>query len=334
MSAIVVNLFGAPGAGKSTGAAYIFSILKMNGINAELVTEFAKDKVWEETKAVFRNQAYIFGKQSFRLSRCADKVDVIITDSPLPLSIYYNNTADIKNSFNDYVLDVFNSFNNKNYYLTRVKEYNPIGRFQNEAESDKIGNDIRNLLNNFDIEYTCVNGEKEGYELIANDLLNYFADKHNIEKNDKGELKMLMTEVQQDLFTVPQGYYLAHCISGDYALGAGIAKKFDEVYNMRFKLHRDYAIPEGQKSANVGRALLVDNVFNLVTKERCFHKPTYDELYNTLIDMREQCEDFGVKRLAMPLIGCGLDKFEWSRAKDIIEDVFGSTVIEILICKL
>ena len=33
---LVVNLFGAPGAGKSTGAAYIFSKLKMAGINAEL----------------------------------------------------------------------------------------------------------------------------------------------------------------------------------------------------------------------------------------------------------------------------------------------------------
>lgn len=42
---IVVNLFGVPGAGKSTGAAYIFYRLKINGINAELVTEFAKDKV-------------------------------------------------------------------------------------------------------------------------------------------------------------------------------------------------------------------------------------------------------------------------------------------------
>ena len=50
---LVVNLFGAPGAGKSTGAAYIFSKLKMSGINVELVTEFAKDKVWEESKAVF-----------------------------------------------------------------------------------------------------------------------------------------------------------------------------------------------------------------------------------------------------------------------------------------
>ena len=75
---ILVNLFGAPGAGKSTGAAYIFSRLKMAGVNAELVTEFAKDKVWEENKAVFKNQAYIFGKQYFKISRCADKVDVVI----------------------------------------------------------------------------------------------------------------------------------------------------------------------------------------------------------------------------------------------------------------
>lgn len=45
-------------------------------------------------------------------------------------------------------------------------------------------------------------------------------------------------EMTGDLFAVPQGYYLAHCISGDFSLGAGIAKQFDEVYNMRFKLFR------------------------------------------------------------------------------------------------
>ena len=56
---LIVNLFGSPGTGKSTGAAYIFSKLKMAGINAELVTEFAKDKVWEETHAPFKNQLYM-----------------------------------------------------------------------------------------------------------------------------------------------------------------------------------------------------------------------------------------------------------------------------------
>ena len=67
---ILLNLFGTPSAGKSTGAAYIFSQLKIRGVNAELVTEFAKDKVYEESKEVFNNQAYIFGKQYFRISRC------------------------------------------------------------------------------------------------------------------------------------------------------------------------------------------------------------------------------------------------------------------------
>jgi len=49
---IVVNLLGSPGVGKSTGAAYIFAMLKFRDLNVELITEFAKDKVYEETKEV------------------------------------------------------------------------------------------------------------------------------------------------------------------------------------------------------------------------------------------------------------------------------------------
>ena len=117
---ILVNLFGEPGAGKSTGAAYIFSQLKMHGVNAELVTEYAKDKVWEENIAVFKNQAYIFGKQFFKISRCEDKVDVIVTDSPLPLSIIYNENSNLTENFNKTVMDVFNSYNNINFLILRT----------------------------------------------------------------------------------------------------------------------------------------------------------------------------------------------------------------------
>lgn len=80
---ILINLFGAPGAGKSTLSAYVFSKLKTAGVNAELVTEFAKDKVWEENSVALANQMYMFGKQYFRMTRCEDKVDAIVTDSPL-----------------------------------------------------------------------------------------------------------------------------------------------------------------------------------------------------------------------------------------------------------
>lgn len=145
---------------------------------------------------------------------------------------------------------------------------------------------------------------------------------------------MIIKEEKRDLFTVPQGYYLAHCISGDYALGAGIATQFVEIYNMRYKLHSQYPIPNDEKFANVGKALLVDNVFNLVTKARCFHKPTYDSLYETLVDMKDQCEEWDITKIAIPYIGCGLDRLEWDKVRDIIEDVFEDTDVEILVCSL
>lgn len=167
---IVVNLFGVPSAGKSTGAAYIFSQLKMKGINAELVTEFAKDKVWENNTEVFKNQAYLFGKQSYRLSRCKDKVDVIVTDSPLPLSIFYNNNPSLTENFNKSVMDVFNSYNNINYLLLRTKPYNPSGRFQTEEESDALKQPMIDLLENRNIGYKEINGDKDGYNQIINEI--------------------------------------------------------------------------------------------------------------------------------------------------------------------
>ena len=136
---IVVNLYGAPGAGKSTGAAYVFSQLKMRGVNAELVTEFAKDKVWEGSKAVFENQAYIFGKQYFRISRVKDKVDVVVTDSPIILSCFYGeNDPILGEEFNAFVKKVSASFCSLDAFIDRVKPYNPVGRFQTEEQSDDI----------------------------------------------------------------------------------------------------------------------------------------------------------------------------------------------------
>ena len=141
---------------------------------------------------------------------------------------------------------------------------------------------------------------------------------------------MTITIESRDLFTVPQGYYLAHCISADFALGAGIAKIFDKVYNMRFKLFRDY-------DAYVytgGEALLVDNVYNLVTKPKCYHKPTYGAVREALEAMKESMEMWSITKLAMPKIASGLDRLEWSRVYDIICEVFEDTDVEILICEL
>ena len=167
---IVINLFGPPGSGKSTGAAEIFATLKKLGVNAELVTEFAKDKTWEHNATALGCQEYIFGKQSYRLSRCRNDVDVIVTDSPLPLSIIYNNNPALGEKFNEVVLNIFNTYRNYNYYINRVKPYNPKGRNQTEAESDALSEPIKNLLVMSDIEYKTVDGDDEGYQSIINEI--------------------------------------------------------------------------------------------------------------------------------------------------------------------
>lgn len=169
---IVVNLFGAPGVSKSTGAAYIFSQLKMNNINCELVTEFAKDKVWEESKEVFNNQAYIFGKQYFRISRLQDKVDVVITDCPLLLSAFYNKGEyPFDRHFDDFVLRVFNSYNNMNYFLLRDKPYNPKGRFQTEEESNEVSKLLLEFLHNKKISLDILKGNKDNFDSIIGNII-------------------------------------------------------------------------------------------------------------------------------------------------------------------
>lgn len=167
----VINLFGVPGSGKSTGAAYIFAELKMHGKNVELITEFAKDKVYEKNTSALDNQAYIFGKQSFKMSKCKDKVDYLVTDSPLLLSALYNSDSVLGEKFNDIVADVFHSYDNINFFIKRTKPYNQSGRIQTEEESNELVPTLKKLLNKYNVDCLTYNGEKEGYIQIVNYIL-------------------------------------------------------------------------------------------------------------------------------------------------------------------
>ena len=99
---------------------------------------------------------------------------------------------------------------------------------------------------------------------------------------------------------------------------------------MKFKLYRNY--PDYEYCG--GDSLPVDNVFNLVTKHKCWHKPTYGSLRESLEMMREQMDFLGVTKLAMPWIGCGLDRLQRNQVYDIICEVFEDTDVEIVICEI
>lgn len=181
---IVVNLIAAPGTGKSTIAAGVFEELKWRGVNAELITEFAKDKVWEENPAPFKDgsQLYLLGKQFYRMNRCRGGADVLITDSPIYLNSFYLRQCKDHQvltdfaSFDRVVYDVANSFTNMNYFLNRKKKYNPKGRLQTEEESDQIAKDLYAFFTEGkDCQYTLnmltLDGTKEAIEKIVNDVM-------------------------------------------------------------------------------------------------------------------------------------------------------------------
>ena len=164
---IIVNLFGGPGCGKSTGATYIFSRLKLLGYDVEYVSEFAKDKVWENNPQVFHNQFYITGKQSWKIDRCFGKVDIIVTDSPIILGALYCRPD--QPALKEAAAEDFLHYGNHNFniVLNSVKPYNSNGRNQTEDQAKDIDDKIRDLLTCRNIHYLTSNGDEEGYNEIV-----------------------------------------------------------------------------------------------------------------------------------------------------------------------
>ena len=135
---LVVNLFGGPGSGKSTMAADIFASLKHQGVNCELVREFAKDMVWSKRLPEMRDQIYLLGEQHHRLWVLKDQVDVVVTDSPLLQSLPYAYAYlpwGIYDSYKELTLNLHDQYFNYNLWVTRCKDYNPAGRTQTEEEA-------------------------------------------------------------------------------------------------------------------------------------------------------------------------------------------------------
>ena len=142
-------------------------------------------------------------------------------------------------------------------------------------------------------------------------------------------------EEHRDLFSVPEDYVLAHCISSDFVMGAGIAKQFTnrgvkntlmENYNQKWNRH-GYML-----NALMYEQDKLYNVANLVTKQWVYDKPTYVSLEESLYDLKTYMYDYGHTKVAMPKIGCGIDGLDWYKVKQIIQNVFATTDFEVLVC--
>ena len=147
----IINLFGAPGAGKSTLASGLLYHLKLKGLKVEISSEWIKEKLFEGTGYPFKDQLYTFAKQHKRIKQLYGKVDYIINDSPIFQSIIYQ--IDEPPIFTETVLAYFNQYENMNFFLERTHKYQNSGRHQTEEEAKEVGNNIEKALNDYKVEY-------------------------------------------------------------------------------------------------------------------------------------------------------------------------------------
>jgi hypothetical protein len=169
MKPLVVNLFAAPGSGKSTTASGLFYNLKNISVNAELTGEYAKDLTWSKRHHTLLDQIYVFGKQHHRVWRLKDDVDVIISDSPILLGLAY--AQDYPQCFKDTMKWAFDQYDNLNFLIHRVKPYNPKGRRQTEDQARQKHTEIRNLLLDMSIDFEEIFGDRQGVETITQRVL-------------------------------------------------------------------------------------------------------------------------------------------------------------------
>ncbi|KAJ8941740.1 hypothetical protein NQ318_023337 [Aromia moschata] len=139
-------------------------------------------------------------------------------------------------------------------------------------------------------------------------------------------------EEPRDLFQTPADFCLAHCVAADLRMSRGIALTFKKAFGQLEELRRQR--PE------VGRVLQITaaeqekerSVFYLVTKQLSHHKPTYQTVWDTLVELRDVLLSQSISSLAIPKIASGLDGLDWRVIRSMLEVLFRFTGIEILVC--
>lgn len=167
---VVINLFGSPGAGKSTLASDLNGFLNRQGYTSELIPEFAKYLSFSGFEKALKDQLFIFASQNHQLEvRVGSGVDFLVLDSPLPLSVIYsrrNHPKGYLSHFEPLVKETFEKYENLNFFLTKShNSYRMIGRHHNELESEEISKETLALLRDWGIAFKQF-GSLEAFEEI------------------------------------------------------------------------------------------------------------------------------------------------------------------------
>ena len=149
---LVINLIGGPCSGKSTISAELFARLKKMGIHCELVSEYIKDRIYEENQTMPKNQIAIFGMEHYNISNKLGKVDVIVHDGSFINNIIYK--TEENKYFDDLIISEYKRFWNLDFFIKRGNiEFETYGRIHNLKQSKELDKTIKETYDNYELSY-------------------------------------------------------------------------------------------------------------------------------------------------------------------------------------
>lgn len=134
-----INLYGGPGSGKSTTAAWLFAKLKLAGCSVEHVGEYVKSWAYARREVKEFDQIYLLGKQmQYEYRFLTHGVQHIVTDSPVFNNYYY-----APEPIRGHILSIVNLYEMRypglNIFLDRKdKPYVQEGRYQTEGQAKQV----------------------------------------------------------------------------------------------------------------------------------------------------------------------------------------------------
>lgn len=161
---IIINIVGAPSAGKSTLASELFVYFKKQHKNTEYINEYVKNLVWQNKIEKINDQFYIARNQYKIMKSVYSNIGeegIIICDSPLVLSAFYNqynpkNMSNIEKT-SDFIFEKNKEFQEDNMYLFLKRDtsipYSNIGRIHDLNQSIEIENQLEKFMNDNNIKY-------------------------------------------------------------------------------------------------------------------------------------------------------------------------------------
>jgi len=112
-------------------------------------------------------------------------------------------------------------------------------------------------------------------------------------------------------------------------MGAGIAKKFKELYPEMFEEYRRRCKAD-PRQFNLGDVFLWKDqdkpwVFNLGTQEAYWHaRASYEAIEEAFVKMRKLAEAENIQKIAIPQIGTGYGGLSWKKVRAIVEKTFSN----------